>query len=95
MYNHLYAIEEGLKCLVWPTSPTPVSHVKEIVNAAQFYNNKILMTFKTSDKVELHRKFVAQFKTAIEELAAYVKEYHMTGLSWNAKASTEATVELL
>jgi len=95
LYNHLYALEEGLNCLVWPTSPTPVSHVKEMVNAAQFYNNKILMTFKTSDKVELHRAFVNQFKSLIEELANYVKEYHMSGLSWNAKASQVASASLL
>ena len=94
-YNHLYSIEEGLKCLVWPTVPAPVSYVKETVNSAQFYNNKILMGYKNTDKVELHRGFVSQFKTAIEELSVYVKEYHMTGLSWNAKATTVATAAAL
>ncbi|KAG2389159.1 hypothetical protein C9374_014559 [Naegleria lovaniensis] len=94
-YNHLYSIEEGLKCLVWPTTPAPVSHVKEMVNAAQFYNNKILMAYKNTDKAELHRSFVNQFKTAIEELAVYVKEYHMSGLAWNAKASQVASAALL
>nr|CAG4716499.1 unnamed protein product [Naegleria fowleri] len=94
-YNHLYSIEEGLKCLIWPTSPAPVSHVKEMVNAAQFYNNKILMAYKNTDKAELHRSFVNQFKTAIEELAVYVKEYHMSGLAWNAKASQTASASML
>ncbi|KAL9650920.1 hypothetical protein ABK040_015433 [Willaertia magna] len=89
-YNHLYALEEGMKCILWPTSPTPVSYVKEMVNAAQFYTNKVLMTYKNSDNSELHKNFVNQLKQMIESLANYVKEYYMAGLTWNAKASEQA-----
>ncbi|KAL9656354.1 hypothetical protein ABK040_005120 [Willaertia magna] len=94
-YNHLYALEEGMKCILWPTSPTPVSFVKEMVNAAQFYTNKVLMTFKNTDKAELHKTFVNQLKQSIEELANYVKEYHMSGLAWNVRASEPASANSL
>jgi adenylyl cyclase-associated protein len=54
-----------------------------MVNAAQFYNNKVLTAYKGKD--QRHLDFVAQFKTVIEELANYIKEHHTTGLSWNNK----------
>ncbi len=83
-YNHEYAVDEGIKCLAWVTvTNTPVAYTKEMVNAAQFYNNKVLVAYKTKDK--RHVDFVNQFKNAIEELAAYIKEHHTTGLKWNPK----------
>ncbi|KAG2370859.1 hypothetical protein C9374_013770 [Naegleria lovaniensis] len=91
--NHLYVVEEGLKVVLWPTSTTAVSYVKEMVNAVQFYTNKILTSTKGNNDAELHKAFVTQWKNAIEELAVYVKEYHMSGLNWSKsgeKASANA-----
>jgi adenylyl cyclase-associated protein len=81
-YNHCYAVDEGIKCLAWVTvDKTPVAYTKEMVNAAQFYNNKVLVAYKQKDK--RHVEFVEKFKNVIEELANYIKEHHTTGLKWN------------
>jgi len=70
----------------WPGSPTPKSFVEEMGNAATFYSNKILMEFKnTGDAGKPHVDFVKQFKSIVENLTSYVKEHHMTGLTWNPK----------
>jgi adenylyl cyclase-associated protein len=83
-YNHEYAVAEGIQCLAWVTVPkTPVAYTKEMVNSAQFYNNKVLVAYKQKDK--RHVAFVDQFKQLIEELANYIKEHHTTGLKWNTK----------
>lgn len=92
--NHLYVVEEGLKVVLWPTSTTAVSYVKEMVNAVQFYTNKILTSTKGNNDAELHKSFVSQWKNAIEELAVYVKEYHMSGLNWS-KSGEKATPNAL
>jgi adenylyl cyclase-associated protein len=84
-YNHEYAVAEGIQCLAWVTVPkTPAAYTKEMVNAAQFYNNKVLVAYKQKDK--RHVEFVEKFKQVIEELANYIKEHHTTGLKWNPKA---------
>jgi adenylyl cyclase-associated protein len=83
-YNHLYALSEGMKCLAWVSVPnTTVSYVKEMINAAQFYTNKVLVDFRKTEQGEVHVKFVEQFKQVINELANYIKEHHMTGLKFN------------
>lgn len=56
-----------------------------MVDAAQFYNNRVLTEYRKKENGELHVKFVEQLKNVITELAAYVKAYHMTGLSFNPK----------
>jgi len=58
-YNHEFAVDEGIKCLAWVTiDKTPVAYTKEMVNAAQFYNNKVLVAYKNKDK--RHVDFVEQ-----------------------------------
>jgi len=56
--------------------------VKEMVAAGDFYGNKILMEYRGKD--ENHVNFNKKFKEIITDLGAYVKEFHTTGLSWNA-----------
>jgi adenylyl cyclase-associated protein len=83
-YNHAYAVAEGIQCLAWVTvDKTPSAYTKEMVNAAQFYNNKVLVAYKNKDK--RHVEFVELFKQVIEELANYIKEHHTTGLKWDNK----------
>jgi len=91
-FNHLYALDEGLKCLQWVAVPNiTVSYIKDMVNAAQFYTNKVLVEFRKKEGGETHVKFVEELKAAINELAAYAKEHHMTGLTFNAKGGDFAS----
>lgn len=85
-FNHLYAIDEGMKCLAWVSVPNiTVSYVQGMVDSAQFYNNKVLVEFRKKEGGETHVQFVEQLKQSITELAAYVKENHMTGLTFNPR----------
>ena len=83
-FNHLSGVAEGIPALGWvQMEPKPVPYVKDMVGAAQFYTNRVIKDFKESDKgqVEWARAWVQ----VLNDLAAYVKEYHTTGCSWNAK----------
>ncbi|KAL0491636.1 adenylate cyclase associated protein CAP1 [Acrasis kona] len=81
-YNHLFSVDEGIKCLQWPLVPnTPAPFVKEMVNSAEFYTNKVLVAYRSKDPKQVD--WVNKFKTAVNDLSAYVKEYHTTGLKWN------------
>lgn len=85
-FNHLYAIDEGIKCLAWVSVPNiTVSYVSGMVDSAQFYNNKVLVEYRKKEGGETHVAFVDQLKQLITELAAYVKQHHMTGLTFNPK----------
>ncbi len=82
--NHLSTVADGIKCLGWPGYPnTPVSYIKEMLASADFYANKVLVNYRKID--QKHGDFVTQFKTLVEKLGEYVKEYHTTGLKWNPK----------
>lgn len=83
LFNHLSTLSEGIPALAWVCQePTPVPFIKEMIASADFYSNKILVG-KKGDAV--HTEWVKAFKTLLNELAAYVKEFHTTGVSWNAK----------
>jgi adenylyl cyclase-associated protein len=49
-------------------------------DAAQFYTNRVLKDFK--DKNPIHAEWVKQWLKILNELHAYVKQYHTTGLTW-------------
>jgi len=83
-YNHLFSVDEGIKCLQWPlVANTPAPFVKEMVAAAEFYTNKVLVAYRTKDPRQVD--WVNKYKAAINDLSAYVKENHTTGLKWNPK----------
>jgi adenylyl cyclase-associated protein len=89
-FNNLAMIAECVQALSWVTvEPAPVPFVKEMVAAGDFYGNKVLMEFK-GGKDDNQVNFVKKFKEMITDLAAYVKEFHTTGLTWNA-GGTDAT----
>lgn len=85
-FNHLSAISEGIPALGWVTiSPTPGPYVKEMLDAAQFYTNKVLVAFKEKDPVQAEwAKAWIQFLTSLQ---IYVRKNHTTGLVWNAKGA--------
>ncbi|XP_059087636.1 adenylyl cyclase-associated protein 1-like isoform X4 [Tigriopus californicus] len=83
-FNHLSAISESIPALGWVTvSPAPSPFVKEMNDAGQFYANRVLKDWKEKDKT--HVEWTKAWSQALADLQAYVKQYHTTGLVWNAK----------
>lgn len=91
-FNHLASSAEGIQMVQFISSPTPTSYVAEMQDAAMFYLNKILSTFKNAgEKGKPHLDFVANFKALGASMQAYAKEFHTTGLSWNPKGGDAKT----
>ncbi|KAK5639479.1 hypothetical protein RI129_011971 [Pyrocoelia pectoralis] len=83
-FNHLSAISESIPALGWVTvSPTPGPYVKEMLDAGQFYTNRVLKDFKEKDKK--HVDWVKAWVGTLTELQAFVKQHHTTGLVWAGK----------
>lgn len=89
-YNHLNTISEGAPVLGWVVSNTPVSLIPEFKDSAQFWSNRVTKEYK--DKDQIHVSWVKQFLALFENLKVYVKEFHTTGLSWNANGKNLADV---
>ena len=89
LFNHLSAISEGIPALGWIlVSPTPAPHIKEMSDASQFYTNRVLKDFKEKDPV--HAEWVKQWLRVLNELHAYVKQYHTTGLTWGVHVQRDS-----
>ncbi|XP_053570748.1 adenylyl cyclase-associated protein 2 isoform X2 [Bombina bombina] len=81
MFNHLSAISESIPALGWITmAPKPGPYVKEMMDAATFYTNRVLKDYKNTDA--RHVDWVKSCLNIWTELQAYIKEYHTTGVSW-------------
>ncbi|CAL2048943.1 unnamed protein product [Caenorhabditis brenneri] len=82
-WNHLNSIAEALPALGWLTvKKTPAPHVKEYIEAAQFYINPILREFKDTDP--RHVEWTKAWKAIFEEMQKFVRQVHTTGLVWNS-----------
>ena len=80
---HNASFTEFVNAIGWIfVSPTPMGHVQGQLESADFYLNKILVSFKGDDK-DYHRQFVSSIKSSCKELQVYIKQFHTTGLSWN------------
>lgn len=85
-FNHLAAIAESVPAFGWvAVSPTPGPYVKEMMDAAQFYTNKVLVAFKDKDK--LHVEWVQSWLQFLQELQKYIRQTHTTGLTWNPRGA--------
>jgi len=83
-FNHLSTVSEGIPALGWVVvSPTPGPYVADTRGASEFYSNRILKDYKGKEQV--HVDWVAAYNNFLKELQAYIKQYHTTGLEWNAK----------
>jgi len=88
-FNHLSAISESIGALGWVTvSPAPCTYIKEMNDAGQFYTNRVLKDYKEKDPSKLHVNWVQSWIKTINELQAYVKEHHTTGVSWNPRGAS-------
>ena len=89
LFNHLSSISEGIPALGWIlVSPTPAPYIKEMSDAAQFYTNRVLKDFK--EKEPIHAEWVKQWLKVLNELHAYVKQYHTTGLTWGIQGQRDS-----
>ncbi|XP_068124895.1 adenylyl cyclase-associated protein 1 [Hyperolius riggenbachi] len=80
-FNHLSAVSESVPALGWVAmAPKPGPYVKEMMDAAMFYTNRVLKEFKDVDKK--HVDWVRAYLNIWTELQAYIKEHHTTGLAW-------------
>ena len=55
-----------------------------MADAAQFYANRVLKDYKDKDPV--HAEWVKQWIKTLNELHAYVRQYHTTGLTWGSSS---------
>lgn len=84
MFNHLATIAESAPAFGWVSiSPTPGPYVKEMIDAAQFYANKVLVAYKDKDK--LHVEWVHSWIQFLQGLHKYILQHHTTGLTWNQR----------
>jgi len=83
-FNHLSAISESIPALGWINmSPTPAPFVKEMNDAGMFYTNRVLKDWK--DKGKSHVEWTKAWIQTLTQLQGWVKEFHTTGLVWNAQ----------
>lgn len=65
------------------TKPAPGEVLISAIGGFDYYANNIRKEFKTTNPDQI--AFCNTFKTLLNELAAYVKEHHTTGVVWNPK----------
>jgi adenylyl cyclase-associated protein len=99
--NHHKAIMEMLACVSWVTMRAPnlpAPFVKECIGSSDFWSNRIRKEFKgkDDDTSKLQLAFCDNMKTTLSDLAAYIEEYHKTGLEFNPKGVSlaEAAIRL-
>jgi len=59
--------------------------------SSEFYSNKILMEFKHSDQNQVD--WVGHWNNFMKDLAAFIKKYHTTGLTWNPKGGDSSSAK--
>jgi len=83
--NHQKAVKEVVASLSWlMVEPAPSEFVKEHIGGSDFWANKIRVAHK-GDAAQA--AFCDTLKALIVGLTSYVKEHHLTGLSWNPKGN--------
>jgi len=86
LFNHLSTVAEGIPALGWVTvSPTPAPFVEEMKGSAQFYANRVIKDNKEKgDEGKVSVDWSNAWVSLLGDLQKYVKQWHTTGLSWNA-----------
>ena len=95
--EHVYELEIHLLFCV--QSPAPAPYVKEMNDAGQFYTNRVLKDSKDSRASKdwkatgpCHVDWTKAWVSTLSNLHALVKQYHTTGLVWNAKGGDAKAV---
>jgi len=87
---HIKAIMEMLVCASWvvmSAPPAPSTFIKDTIGSSDFWANKIRKEYKGKEDndAKMNRAFCDNMKKLITDLSAYAKEYHLSGLMWNAR----------
>jgi adenylyl cyclase-associated protein len=81
--NHYKAVSEGIQCLTWLlVEPAPRDFIENFIGGSDFWANKIRVAYRKTEPKQI--AFCDTFKTLISELIPFVKDHHMTGVTWNA-----------
>eukprot|EP01112_Ceratiomyxa_fruticulosa_P018136 TRINITY_DN575_c0_g2_i1.p1 TRINITY_DN575_c0_g2~~TRINITY_DN575_c0_g2_i1.p1 ORF type:complete len:482 (+),score=139.01 TRINITY_DN575_c0_g2_i1:150-1595(+) len=90
-FNNLSTVSEGVGALGWVVvSPTPGPHVGDMRGGSEFYSNRILKDFKDKDQTQVD--WVKAYNGFLKELQTYIKNFHTTGLTWNANGGDAKTL---
>jgi len=82
LFNHLSTVSESIPGLSWvAVEPAPAPYVREMLNAAVFYSNRVLKDYREKNK--LHVEWVNAWTAVFTELSDYIKQFHTTGVVWN------------
>lgn len=83
-FVNLSTVSEAVGAFIWfNMAPTPVPYLNEVIGSSEYHSNKIRREQKGKDETQV--EWVLAFNGFLRALSAYVKQYHTTGLSWNAK----------
>eukprot|EP00794_Sanderia_malayensis_P012013 gene12013-13253_t len=82
LFNHLSIVSEGIPALGWvAVSPKPVNYIRDMVESAQFYINRVIKDHK--EKEPKHVEWARSFLKIMTEMQNYVRDYHSIGVMWN------------
>ncbi|KAG5247761.1 cyclase associated protein [Salix suchowensis] len=95
-FNHLKAAADSFTALAWIAytgkdcgMSMPIAHVEECWQMAEFYNNKILVEYKSKDPS--HVEWAKALKELyLPGLRDYVKSHYPLGPVWSATAKAKA-----
>ncbi|XP_043713653.1 cyclase-associated protein 1 [Telopea speciosissima] len=93
-FNHLKTVADSLTALAWIAytgkdcgMSLPIAHVEESWQMAEFYNNKVLVGYKTKDPN--HVEWAKALKELyLPGLRDYVKSFYPLGPVWNSTGKT-------
>lgn len=82
--KHTKTVSEGMGCVNWVVvKPAPVDFIETFIGGSDYWANNIRREYRTTNPDQI--AFCDGFKKLLIDLMAYVKQYHTTGLSWNAR----------
>ncbi len=68
-----------------PQLPAPAPFVKEMSDCAVFFVNRVIKEFSGNDAT--HVEWARTATAMMDELSAFVKKWHTTGLAWGKKVT--------
>lgn len=84
-WDHMAVLAESSAAVGWIVNTKPLPYVTGVEESTQFYGNRIIKTFKEKPEGGKHVEWVRAYMGIFPALKSYIKEFHMTGLTWNPK----------
>lgn len=82
--KHMKTCKEGSQALNWlAVKPCPCDIITSYIEGQDYWANNIRKTFKGINEDQID--FCNTFKALLNNLNAYVKEFHTTGTAWNPR----------